>query len=117
MNKPPILLKPTKVVGDKPGDWMEVPQNLANGVHFFLSGYVLLLTAFFTRLCVSRWWVIGGVELFLVVFVLAKEFWYDLKYETGETVATSAEDALGWLFGNLFTWAVIGLAHWTGLWP
>ena len=43
----------------------------------------------------------------LYVFVLVKEYWYDLRYETGETVETSTEDVLGWLVGGLVAWGVI----------
>ena len=97
----------------KPGDWMENVQNLADGVHAALSYAVLLTTVFFTH----NWWWIGGVEVFLVVFVLVKEFYYDLRYETGETMRSSTIDALGWLVGNIVCWIVLGLAHWRGIWP
>lgn len=95
-------------LGDKPGDWMENVQNLADGVHFALSYGVLLTTFYFT----NSWWWIGGVEAFLTAFVLAKEYWYDLRYETGETWKSSTIDALGWLVGNGVCWGVYSLHRW-----
>ena len=81
----------------KPGDWMENPQNLANLGHA-LAGYAVLVTAL---LFTSKWLPLAVVEALLVVYVLTKEFWYDLKYETGETMRSSTIDALGYLVGNI----------------
>src|SRR4051812_1801394 len=102
-------MSPNDKPGDKPGDWMEVPQNLANGVHFFLC-YAIVYTnwTFATGTKYETIWL-GSIVAFLAVFVLVKEFWYDLKYETGETVATSIEDALGWFGGGGFAWLVAGV--------
>lgn len=98
----------------KPGDWMEKPQTLANGVHAALGYSVLLTTAFLAH---ASWWWLGGVEVFLFVFVLVKEGWYDLRYETGETWRSSLEDAAGWFIGNGLAWGVIGAASRLGVWP
>jgi hypothetical protein len=87
----------------KPGDWMENPQNLANIGHA-LAGYSVLLTVV---LFSHHWLPIAIVEGLLVTYVMTKEFWYDLKYETGETVKSSAVDALGYLIGNAIAWALV----------
>lgn len=113
----PNKISGPRAMGDKPGDWMENSQTLANGVHAALSYGILLTTAFLAHTSSHLWWWIGGVEVFLLAFVLVKEFWYDLRFETGETIATSTEDALGWLIGNVIAWAVLGLAHWRAVWP
>ena len=96
----------------KPGDWMENSQNLANIGHA-LAGYCVLLTVV---LFSHSWLPILIVEALLTAYVLIKEFWYDLKYETGESLASSAEDALGYLAGNTAAWLVVGLAMLLGKW-
>jgi hypothetical protein len=106
-----------KEVGDKPGDWMEVPQNLANGVHFALSYGTLLTVAFLAHQSPHLKAFLIGWEVFLLLFVLGKEYWYDLKYETGETMWTSTLDCLGWLAGAVVCWGVLGIAYWRHLWP
>ncbi len=90
----------------KPGDWMENPQNLANIGHALGGMVVLLATLLFTY----RWYVVATVEILLTVYVIVKEFWYDLRYETGETLKSSAEDALGYLVGTVIAWGFVGLA-------
>ncbi len=91
----------------KPGDWMENPQNLANIGHA-LAGYAVLVTAL---LFTSKWLPLAIVEVLLTVYVLTKEFWYDLKYETGETVRSSTIDALGYLIGNIVAVACGVIRH------
>lgn len=113
----PNKISGPRAMGDKPGDWMENSQTLANGVHAALSYGILLTTAFLAHTSPYLWWWIGGVEAFLLVFVTVKEAWYDLKYETGETWQSSAEDAFGWLVGNAIAWVVLGLAHLRTVWP
>jgi len=100
----------------KPGDWMEVPQTLANGVHAALGCLVMLTTAFFVRPFPHALAGLAGVQAFLAAFVLTKEYWYDLRYETGETVRSSTEDALGWLFGSVVFWVIFAIGHFTGAW-
>lgn len=92
---------------NKPGDWMENAQNLANIGHALGGATVLLIAALFTH----SWVPFAILETLLAAYVLVKEFWYDLKYETGETVATSTEDALGYLVGNIIACVLIALAH------
>jgi hypothetical protein len=82
---------------------MENPQNLANGVHALLGYCVLITTSIFTH----TWWIFGIVEVVLTVFVIVKEYWYDLRYETGETLQSSTEDALGYLVGNIAGWLLL----------
>ena len=90
----------------KPGDWMESAQNLANIGHA-LAGYAVLVTAnLFTRNGVP----ITIVEGLLAAYVLGKEYIYDLREETGETFASSTEDALGYLVGNAVAWLPVLLA-------
>lgn len=96
----------------KPGDWMENVQNLANIGHA-LAGYAVLLTVV---LFSHAWLAVLIVEALLVVYVLVKEFWYDLRYETGETIASSAEDALGYLVGNAVSWVLVLAARLIGSW-
>ena len=83
---------------------MEDKQNLANGVHFLL-GYAILFTA-----CVFGHLIaIAIASVILAPAVLIKEFWYDLRYETGETKKTSIEDALGYAAGMVLAWAAFFL--------
>lgn len=101
----------------KPGDWMENAQTLANIGHF-LGGYVIPLTlAFISYVFFKHAWAPPiVVQVMLATYVLVKEYWYDLKYETGETFASSTEDVLGYLFGSIVAWALIlpaFLGHWT----
>lgn len=107
MNKPPVLPKPIKPVGDKPGDWMENLQNVADLGHF-AGGYAIL----FTTLVLSPWWWLTlSVEGLFVALVAWKEGYYDLRDETGETWKTSAEDAAGWLLGHGVAWALAFFTH------
>ena len=90
----------------KPGDWMENKQTIADLGHA-LGGYGVLITvSLFTR----AWLPILIVEVLLATYVLGKEFWYDLRYESGETLASSTEDALGYLAGNAVAWLPVLLA-------
>ena len=102
---------------DKPGDWMEQPQTLANGVHALIGYGVLLTVVLLTHRSpnVAAW--VGGVQGALAIFVLAKEYFYDLREETGETMRSSTIDALGYLVGNVVAWGVWGLAWRMGVWP
>jgi hypothetical protein len=91
----------------KPGDWMENYTIQSTGDHFFI-GYVLLLTTwFFTHL----WWVITLVEAVLVLWILVKEYWYDLRFETNETWKSSTVDAGGYIIGNAVAWFMVYLQH------
>lgn len=90
----------------KPGDWMESVQTLANIGHA-LGGMVVLLT---TLLFTHRWYIVAVMEILLAIYVIVKEFWYDLRFESGETLNSSAEDALGYLVGTVIAWCLVGLA-------
>jgi hypothetical protein len=52
----------------------------------------------------------------LATYVLVKEYWYDLKYETGETLQSSTVDALGYLVGSVILWALVALTVILGHW-
>jgi hypothetical protein len=51
------------------------------------------------------------VQAVLAFYVLGKEYGYDLKYETGETLRSSTEDAIGYLVGSAIGWAVVLLVR------
>jgi hypothetical protein len=93
-------------------DFMKTMQWLANAGHFLGGLAVLLVTVLFTH----SWWWIGGVEALLVVYIVAKEGWIDLAYESGETPTSSAEDAAGYVLGNAVAWGLVALAHAVGSW-
>jgi hypothetical protein len=86
----------------KPGDWMESLQNVADLGHF-AAGYGVAVSCFPTH----TWWRILIVEIVFLTLVGWKEFVYDLKNETGETVGsctwTTTSDpcesgtSVGWL--------------------
>ena len=90
----------------RPGDWMKNVQTLADVGHA-LGGYAIVLTADFFE---QRWLVVGYLQLALATYVLAKEYWYDLRYESEETVASSTRDALGYAIGCAVAWGVL-LVH------
>jgi hypothetical protein len=95
----------------KPGDWMESLQNVADLGHF-AAGYGVAVSCFPTH----TWWRILIVEIVFLTLVGWKEFVYDLKNETGETVGSSTEDALGYVLGNVMGWVYIAFAHFYGGW-
>ena len=100
----------------KPGDWMEVSQTLANIGHA-LGGYAIPLTAAFVSYVffAHAWAPPLVVQTMLATYVLVKEYWYDLKFESNETVRSSTVDALGYLAGGIIAWALIlpaFLGHW-----
>jgi hypothetical protein len=86
-----------------PLDFLKSPQWCANGVHFLLGYAVLLTTAWWT----SDKLTIFAVALFLYAFVLVKEYAIDLRFESGETIASSSEDALGYFAGSIVAWVMI----------
>ena len=93
-------------------DWMKSPAWLANAGHF-LAGLSVLLT---TLLLTHSWLAIGIVEGVFALYVVVKEFWFDLKYETGETWGSSAVDAAGYVLGNSVGWIMLAAAHAGGSW-
>ena len=96
----------------KPGDWMENLQNVADLGHF-AGGYAIFLTTIFWT---HSWLAIGIVEVVFLGLVAWKEGYYDLRDETGETVSTSLEDAVGWISGNSVGWIMLAAAHAVGSW-
>lgn len=92
------------------GDWMENFTIQSTGVHILLGFSILLVAAFFATGNAALYWTEGA----LYVFVLGKEYWYDLKYETGENVKSSTVDALGYFAGNLVALGLVLLKHHLG---
>jgi hypothetical protein len=94
------------------GDWMKTVQWEANAGHFLAGIAVLTITTLFTHSGLP----IGIVEGVFFACVGVKEFWFDLRYESGESIASSAEDAAGYAFGNLVALALVALAQHLGTW-
>jgi hypothetical protein len=91
----------------KPTYWMKDPQVLANIGHV-LGGYAVLITAaMFTR----DLRLLSEVEAAMAVYVLFKEYWFDLRYEDGETFASSTEDAAGYLIGSVSAVLLLFVRH------
>ena len=89
-----------------PGDWMENASIESSGCHVLLGAMTLVVAALFTADPKPIFWT----EVGLLLFVLAKEYGYDLREESGETWKSSTVDALGYLVGNLLAWGVVLLA-------
>jgi hypothetical protein len=96
----------------KPGDWMENYTAQSTGCHILIGFSLLVATALLTRLG----WVAGAAEGALGAWVVGKEFWYDLRFETGETWRSSTVDALGYAAGNALAWGALFAAHLLGRW-
>ena len=95
-----------------PGDWMKSEAWLASAGHFLAGCNILLSVALFSH----AWTPLLWAELTLAATVLPKEFWYDLRYESGETLASSTLDALGYGIGSAVAWSLIALARHCGQW-
>jgi len=89
-------------VAAAPLDFFKSVPWLANVGHF-LGGYGVVLTAAFWGARSVELWVTG----LLAAFVLFKEYFLDLRYESGETVGSSTVDALGYALGAAVVWAEI----------
>ena len=87
-------------------DWMKSEAWLSNMGHLMAGALVVLITTLFTRAPS----VIVLVESLFVLYVILKEFWFDLTYESGEDLGSSALDAAGYVAGNLVGWGLIVLA-------
>ena len=83
-----------------PGDWMENFTIQSTGCHVLLGAMTLVVAALFTSEPRPIFWT----EICLLLFVLAKEYGYDLREETGETWKSSTVDAVGYLVGNVLAW-------------
>lgn len=90
-----------------PADWMKSEAWLANVGHLMAGALVALITRLFTHAPET----IAIVESFFVLYVILKEFWFDLTYESGEDIGSSALDAAGYVAGNLVGWGLIALAN------
>lgn len=104
----------------RPGDWMKSPTWLANAGHF-LAGYAWMTTTFLFDVLFARaqwvWGVLVVSQVFAASAVLVKEYVIDLRDETGETIASSTEDALGYALGMMLTWIIIGALVIARVWP
>jgi hypothetical protein len=85
-----------------PLDYFKSLPWLANVGHF-LAGYSVVLTAAFWGTRTAELWVTG----LLAAYVLVKEYFLDLRYESGETVDSSTIDALGYTLGVMVAWVEI----------
>ena len=74
------------------------PETWAMSAHFAI-GYGVVLTGF----CKHALW---PTFIFMFLFVCAKEFWFDLKYEVNETIYSSTID---WLLYVAGMFAALGM--------
>ena len=93
-------------------DLMENKQVLAAGWHSSIGLACIWIPMLFGHSFAPYLWI----EPILVLFVLLKEFWWDLTYEAGEDLTSSAQDAIGYVAGNAVGLALLGLAVWRGTW-
>jgi hypothetical protein len=96
----------------EPGDWGENFTIQSAGDHFAIGCGAIVVTMLF----VHTWAPFLWVQPLLVLFVLLKEYVYDLREETGETWRSSTVDALGYLAGNVVGWGLLLLAWHLGTW-
>jgi hypothetical protein len=88
-------------------DWMKSEAWLANVGHV-LAGYAVILTAWaftHTTLYLLDTW--GA----LVAYAILKEYVFDLRYESGETVLSSTIDFVGYIGGAGLGTLVVELAR------
>jgi hypothetical protein len=89
----------------KAGAYNDVPDRWAQGYHFLGAyGFVFTMGVFFYSFKVAL-----GCTAAIWVFFFFKEFWFDIRYEQNETVATSWEDWRSWALGTLTGLAVFAL--------
>lgn len=93
-------------------DWMKSPVFLANAGHVMLGGIVTLVTALFTH----NWLYLGVIWGALALYVGVKEYYFDLKYESDETLGSSTIDALGYVVGATLSGLLVLLAQHLGTW-
>lgn len=87
----------------RPLDFLKGEAWLASVGHF-LGGYAVVLTAaLWARSPVAVEWV----TVALAAYVVVKEYVLDLLLESGETVASSTVDALGYALGAAVAWVEI----------
>jgi hypothetical protein len=93
-------------------DWMKSMQWLANVGHFLAGLGVVLLAALYSHDFETICIVTGA----LVAYGLVKEYVVDLIWESGETVASSTVDFVGYMLGAVVAWANLFGAHALGSW-
>ena len=91
----------------KPGDWMESTAWLATVGHVMAGALVVLVMLLFTHASMP----IFFVEVLFATYVALKEYWFDLTYESDETIGSSTIDAIGYVGGHLAAWGLVLLAH------
>jgi hypothetical protein len=94
------------------GDWMKSEALVTNAAHALAGACVLLVAALFTHARMP----LSIVEVVLAAYVLIKEYYIDLYYESGEDVASSTADALGYVAGNLLAVGLLVFARHLGSW-
>lgn len=90
------------------GDWMKSVAWLANVGHV-LAGYAVILTtwSFARTATLPLVWAWAA----LVLYALVKEYWIDLRYESGETLASGTVDFVGYIGGAGLGTLVVELAR------
>lgn len=94
------------------GDFMKSESFLANVGHVLAGALVAVTAVLFTHNPV----LLTLVGALFLVYVGLKEFWFDLKYESGETLGSSAIDAVGYLGGYGAGMLLVALARVCGSW-
>jgi hypothetical protein len=80
----------------KPGDWMKSPAFLAGAGHSLAGCLVITASAYLGGRVVA-----GCAFVLLIILALFKEFVIDLRFETGETMASSLVDFFEYIGGAL----------------
>lgn len=94
------------------GDWMKSYAWVCNAGHA-LAGYGVVTTA--AIFAHARPLPVGIVAGCFGALVLFKEYFIDLRYESGEDVKSSTVDALGYGAGMVAGAGVAALAHVLGV--
>ena len=90
-----------------PADWMKSAAWMANAGHFLAGLSVLLVAHTFSHAAGP----LSIVSALFVTYALGKEYWFDLRYESGEDVASSTVDFVGYIAGHVVAWALVLSAH------
>lgn len=93
-------------------DFLKSVQWLANVGHFLAGLGVVLLAAIYSH----RFETLGAVSCVLVAYGIVKEYIVDLRWESGETLASSTVDFAGYMLGAGVAWANVLGAHALGIW-
>jgi len=93
--------------GSGVADWMKSETWLANVGHV-LAGYGAILTAWaFTHATVH----LVDTWIALTIYAILKEYVFDLRFESGETVLSSTVDFVGYIGGAGLGTVVVELAR------